>query len=124
MKKLLLILGAICSINAFAESNTTYSSFNINEYTSSCYKGECIIDINISSDEMHKITGEPKILTDNLTVLSDQCSEYNCELMLKVPATNKEVELLMPDSEGGQLLSYKYQIPAYYTEANNSNKVG
>ncbi len=124
MKKLLIILAAVSSINAFAESNATYATFNINEYTNSCYKGECIIDINISSDEMHKITGEPKILTENLMVLSDQCSDYSCELMLKVPEINQEVKLLMPDSEGVQLLSYKYQIPAYYTQANNSNKVG
>jgi len=113
MRFLFLLLGLAYSFGSFAD-DLIYSKFKVSGSLNSCYKNECVSHLIVTSDEMHQITGHPKILNGDITVLANKCEEFKCDIMIKSSKDHETITILMPDSEATQVLDYSYQRPAYY----------
>ncbi len=111
-KLVLLTLGFIANI--FAGSLNSYSKFSIYS-TSSCNKTDCIVDLTINSDNVHKITRVPEILNPNIMVLSTSCGDYNCLVMLKLAKSDTALKISMPDYNASQVLTYNYAVPKMFS---------
>jgi len=113
MRFLFLLLGLAYSFGGFA-TNLIHSNFKVSSSLNSCYKNECVSHLIVTSDEMHQITGHPKILNSDIKVLASKCEEFKCDVMIRSSKDHETITILMPDSEVTQVLDYSYQRPAYY----------
>lgn len=113
MRFLFLLLGLAFNSGSFAD-NITYSSFKVNNFINSCNKNECVSHLVISFNDIHHVVDHPQILNCDIKVLTNECEDNKCDLMIRTSNNHETINVLTFDGETAQILDYAFQKPSYY----------
>lgn len=102
-----LALGAlnICYTNLASGMRISCANY------SSCNNDTCLIRVDIKRDNGTIIGMDPhvKLLSNNAEVLSNNCSKYNCIVVLKADNDSQRFKFLLSAAKTQQTISDKYE---------------
>lgn len=114
MKKYLLFILAVFYILAepdvFSNNMEVERQIAFSNY-SSCTNDICLIQVELNRKDGSVLGENPKLklLSDNAQVLANNCSNFNCMVMLKTDNNTQQFEFELADGSVKELVSDDYE---------------
>lgn len=83
--------------------------------SSSCDENNCIVTITLEATESKNIIKKARpINIESINIIANQCNENKCEVIVKVPKQDQELNVHMLVNNESGVINHKYAVPEYY----------
>lgn len=83
--------------------------------SSSCDDSNCIVTITLEATESKDIIKKAHPMNiESINIIANQCNENKCEVIVKVPKQDQELNVHMLVNNESGIINQKYAVPEYY----------